>query len=188
MSAYVVDNKTISAMVKAFDVYEVSYKAENYVDTNPFKSRAFIDASALRHDIGQSLLDQNYKSVNYRYNEDTPTPNYKYEDVEIDEGIVYGCIRCYNYQACETDDYFESEIYKSLERLKTKMFERLIRRCGMNTEGWGYPEEPIPDDYEPEEPDVVEVVTANGDIKYAPNYDKFEGWDTLETLMFLNMD
>lgn len=185
MSAYVVDNKTISALAKAFECYEVEYKAENYKDTNPFGCKAFIDVGALRHDIGQSLLDQNYRSVNYRYGEDTKTSEYKFENVPIDEGIVYGCIRCYNYQACETDDYFESDIYKSLERLKAKMLECLIRKCGMDTEGWGYPEEvedePIPD----EEPDVVE--TSSG---FAPNYDKFEamGYDAEETLMLLNMD
>lgn len=180
MSAYVVDNKTISAIAKAFDVYEADYRAENYINTN--KSIVFIDVGALRHDIGQSLLDQNYKSVNYRYNEEEPTPYFEFEDVDIDEGIVYGCIRCYNYQACETDDYFESEIYKSLERLKTKMLERLMHKCGMNTDGWGYPDEPS--DYEcEEEPDVIE--TSQG---YAPNYDKFENWDTMSVLSFLNMD
>lgn len=180
MSAYVVDNKTISALAKAFEQYEVRYEAENYVDTNPFKTNAFVDLGALRHDIGQSLLDQNYKSVNYRYSEDTPTPPFTFEDVDIDEGVVYGCIRCYNYQACETDDYFDSYIFKSLEQLKAKMLERLIRRCGMSTDGWGYPV----DDYEPdEEPDVIE--TASG---FAPNYDKFEGMDAYEVLSLLNMD
>ena len=184
MSAYVVDSKTISALAKAFECYEVEYKAENYKDTNPFGCKAFVDVGALRHDIGQSLLDQNYKSVNYRYGEDTKTPDFKFEDVDIDEGIVYGCIRCYDYQACETDDYFESEIYKSLERLKAKMLERLICKCGMDTDGWGYPEEPS--DYESdEEPDVIE--TSSG---FAPNYDKFEakGFGTEETLVLLNMD
>ena len=178
MSAYVVDNKTISALAKAFERWEVKYKAENYINTNT--SSVFIDVGKLIHDIGQSLLDQNYKSVNYRYNEDTPTPNFKFEDVEIDEGIVYGCIRCYNYQACETDDYYESEIYKSLERLKAKMLERLIRKCGMDTEGWGYPEEPS--DFETdEEPDF---------IGGKPNFDKFEkeGFTTEETLVWLNID
>lgn len=181
MSAYIVDNETISALAKAFDVYEVSYKADNFVNTN---NGIFVNVGRLRRDIGQSLLDQNYKSVNYRYNEDTPTPKFEYEDVEIDEGIVNGCIDCYNYQACETDDYFESDIYRSMLRLKNKMLERLIIRCGMDNDGWGYPvkQEPIPDDYEPEEePDF---------IGNAPNYEKFEtmGFSTEEVLCLLNID
>ena len=183
MSAYVVDNKTISALAKACESYEVKYTAENFVNTNKFGG-IFVDVGRLRHDIGQSLLDQNYRSVNFRYNEDNPTPDFKFEDVDIDEGIVYGCINCYNYQACETDDYFESDIYKSLERLKAKMLERLLYRCGMYTDGWGYPEEQS--NYESdEEPDVIE--TASG---FAPNYDKFDavGISTEEALVLLNMD
>ncbi len=139
MSAYIVDNKTISALAKAFDLYGVKYKAENYNSTNPFGAAWIVDVESMRHDIGQSLLDQNYKSVNARYGEDTETPDFEYEDVEINEGIVHGCIRCYNYQACETDDYFESAIYNSLKNLDYAMYERLIKRAGYNIP-WGYEE------------------------------------------------
>ena len=137
MSAYVVDNKTISAIAKAFETYGVEYKAENLKNTNPFGCAWIIDVESLRHDIGQSLLDQNYASVNYRYSEETETPDFKYEDVEINEGIIKGCIDCYDYQACETDDYFKSDIYKSLQKLKEKLLERLISRQGYEVP-WGY--------------------------------------------------
>lgn len=133
MSAYIVNNETISAIVKGFMTYGVEYEAEGY--KKPIQ--VIIDLQEIRNGIGQSLLDQNYKSVNHRYNEDTKTPEYHYEDVEINEGIVLGCIDCYTYQACETDDYFESLLYHSLIDLKLAMLERFIQEKGYEIP-WGY--------------------------------------------------
>lgn len=130
MSAYIVNDKTIHAIVKGFETYEVEYRAERYNEYNE-------SLQDIKNDIGQSLLDQNYKSVNYRYSKDEKSPIYKYEDVEINEGILLGCIDCYIYQACETDDFFETDLYHSLIRLKTAMLERLIKEKGQKTP-WGY--------------------------------------------------
>lgn len=137
MSAYVVDNKTISALATAFETYGVEYKAENLKDTNPFGVNWLVDVASLRHDIGQSLLDQNYKSVNYRYSEESETPDFQFEEVAINEGIVKGCIDCYTYQACETEGFFETDLYKSLTRLRDKLLDRLISQNGYETP-WGY--------------------------------------------------
>lgn len=133
MSAYIVSNETIHAIVKGFEVYGAEYEAEGY--TRPIQ--IIIDLKEIREGIGQSLLDQNYKSVNYRYRENTETPKYNYEDVEINDGIVLGCINCYIYQACETDDFFDSKLYKSLLRLKEAMLERMIQAKGYDVP-WGY--------------------------------------------------
>lgn len=65
MSAYVVSHETISVLVKGFEIYGVDYKAENY--EKPIQ--LIVDMNELRKGIGQSLLDQNYKSVNQRYSE-----------------------------------------------------------------------------------------------------------------------
>lgn len=127
MSAFIVNNETISVLAKAFVEYGVNFHAEGY--EKPIQ--IIINFKQLYAGIGQALLEQNYRSVNYRYGEDTETPKFEYADVEIDEGIVYGCIACYNYQACETDDYFESDLYGSLLRLKDKMLERMLRREGL---------------------------------------------------------
>lgn len=140
MSAYICDNKTISALAKAFEQYATRERGYDADDYNP--PRGFIiDINDIRQAVGQSLLNQNYASVNDRYGEDTKAPVFQYEDVFINEGIVYGCIRCYEYQSCETDDYFESKIHASMNWLKVAMLERLIRKGGMDTDGWGYPEE-----------------------------------------------
>lgn len=127
MSAYIVSKKTIDAIVKGFEIYDVDYMAENYKAS---------DMQELRNSIGQSLLDQNYKSVNHRYSENTPTPKYEYEDVEVNPGVILGCIACFDYQACETDDYFTSLQYISLLNLKNKMLERYIEKEGFEIP-WG---------------------------------------------------
>lgn len=120
MSAYVVSHETISVLVKAFEIYGVDYKAENINNDLNKKKR-----------IGQSLLDQNYASTNIGYSEKELnsfiTPEFIYKDLDVDAGIIYGCIQCYEYQACETDDYFESKLHFSLMRLKDAMLKRYIR-------------------------------------------------------------
>ena len=133
MSAYIVDNKTISAIVKGFEVYGATYEAEDFISP----MQAFIKEKGVKEGIGQLLLNQNYKSVNYRYNEDEKAPDFKYEDVEINEGILFGCIKCYEYQACETKDYFKSYIHVSLNRLKNAMLKKMIEEKGQKMP-WGY--------------------------------------------------
>lgn len=133
MSAYIVNDKTIHAIVKGFEMYKAEYRAKGYKEP----IQIIIDLQEIRNGIGQSLLNQNYKSVNFRYNENDETPIYNYEDVEINEGILLGCIDCYIYQACETDDFFESELYKSLVNLKNAMLEKMINAKGYEIP-WGY--------------------------------------------------
>lgn len=155
MSAYIVNEETISILAKAFLDYGVEYKAPDYNNKGGFI--VFVDTHTQA--IGQSLLNQNYKSVNYRYNEETPTPRFTYQrsidDKLADLGLIYGCIRCYEYQACETNDYFESDIHKSLMRLKEKLLERAISRLGYDTHKWGYD----PRDYQKAEEKVEEEVS-----------------------------
>lgn len=132
MSAYIVSNKTISAIAKAFVTYGTVYRASNY-----FPKHSMI--KTLRSeitDIGQSLLNQNYASVNARYCEKTQAPKFFFEDVEINEGVAVGCINCYIYQACETPCFETSDLYYSLKRLKDRILERLINKAGQEIP-WG---------------------------------------------------
>lgn len=133
MSAYIVNNKTISAIVKGFRVYNAAFAAEDYKEAASITTGVDITSNAM----GQALVNQNYKSVNFRYSRNTETPKYNYEDVKINEGILLGCIDCYEYQACETDDYFNSEIHYSLLRLKNKILKRMIKEKGQEIP-WGY--------------------------------------------------
>ena len=135
MSAYVVDDKTISALAKAFIDYGVDFKAEDF--TMPSFCGVIFNDDEMKQAVGERLLKANYDSVNYRYSEDNAPHEYKYEDVEINEGIVLGCLNCFNYQACEVDGWEESELYGSLVALRGKLLDRLIKRAGYKVP-WGY--------------------------------------------------
>lgn len=127
MSAYIVDNKTISVLAIAFQKYGVKFEAADYGDLKAF----VMDLHEVRNSIGQALLNQNYASVNYRYDENDRPYKFKCEEVQIDEGIALGCLRNYEYQACETPDYHETRLHRSLMRLQDKLLDRLVERCGM---------------------------------------------------------
>ena len=132
MSAYIVNNETISVIVKGFDDYSVGFMASDY---SP-KAQVIVDYKKQYNEIGQSLLNENYRSVNYRYGEDMKPPKFEYVAVESNEAMLFGCIQCYIYQACETDYFFDSDIYNSLLRLEEAMLERFIGRSGQKIP-WG---------------------------------------------------
>jgi hypothetical protein len=139
MSAYICDNKTISAIVEGVLNYggrDYEFKAEGYKPATGW----LIDLNEQRKAIGQALLEQNYRSVNYCYDENEPTPKFTFEEVKINPSIVVGCIRNYEYQACETPDYYETELHKSLERLKTCILYRVCEQH-YGEMPWGYPDD-----------------------------------------------
>lgn len=143
MSCYVVDKKVIDLMVSwIFD--HNNYKAENY-SYNGYGGILF-NVKEMRNAIGQSLLDANYDSVNYRYDENRKAPTYEYSEDALKESCkngtyladVYSAIQEYNYQACETENYFESELYHSLQDAKESMLVRLLKQKCPNADGWGF--------------------------------------------------
>ena len=133
MSAYIVNNETISVIAKGFVEYGVPFSAKDYLP----EVQVIVNFKKMYEDIGQSLLNENFRSVNFRYTEDTKPTNFEYIEVESNEGMLLGCIKCYIYQSCETDTFFESDIYNSLLRLKEAMLERFITKQGQEIP-WGY--------------------------------------------------
>ena len=132
MSCYIVDEETIHAIVKGFMEYQVDFPG-----TDSFSKPYIIFVEDERKRIGQALLAQNYKSYCARYGEEKIIPKYEPADVEIDEGIVYGCITCYEYQASETPGYYESSIHEALDVLKSRIEIRLFKKLGMKVP-YGY--------------------------------------------------
>ena len=76
-------------------------------------------------DLGQLLWDENYRSVNARYNEDEKAPEYVFEPLE--RGKVptiwqaYSGIDTYEYQACEADDWYTTPAFRFCVALKDKL-------------------------------------------------------------------
>lgn len=132
MSAYIVSDDTISVIVKGFEKYGVVYKAENY---KPEPS-AIIFRQEKNNAIGQSLLEYNYRSVNVRYNRNDHPHEYVFKDIEIDEGMLFGCINCFIYQSCEIPLFYHSVIYSVLNQLRYSMAVSLIKEKGLEIP-WG---------------------------------------------------
>jgi hypothetical protein len=76
--------------------------------------------------VGQMLLDQNARSVNDRYREDNAyvyayaRPQHTWLPVH-----VLGAISCYEYQACESPDWRDTEAKAFCDALRDKMIHRL---------------------------------------------------------------
>lgn len=138
MSCFICDDETISALVKGFNTYGVLFAKDEFrLDSMKYSRRTKFML------MGQLLLEENIKAYEFRYGEKLKGNEYRsfeFKDVTIDEGIVYGCIRCYNYQLLELPEWESSDIFYSLERLQLKIVERLIDKCGQSM-SWGYPNE-----------------------------------------------
>jgi hypothetical protein len=77
--------------------------------------------------VGQVLLNENFRSVNYLYRRDTETPAFqlarlrrRYTPVE-----VLKALGCYSYQACETPDWKATDAYTIVQMLKTRAISQL---------------------------------------------------------------
>lgn len=139
MSCYVVSDKTISVIAKAFVIYGVDFKDKSY-QLDDFD---LILVNGRFPKIGKCLLRQNLLSYYARYQDektlkhiDEEVEKFKYEDVELNPGLIYGCIECYDYQACETKGYETSQIHYSLMRLKDKVARKFIEQNGYEIP-WG---------------------------------------------------
>lgn len=118
MSAYIVSNETINCIINGM-----------------IDNRIIGVLSA--EIIGQALLDQNYASVNYRYDEQTKPEKFHFErkddmfgGILIDvanaytDTEIFGCIQCWQYQSCEDPNHRETEAWRYVERLERVLIEK----------------------------------------------------------------
>lgn len=117
MSAFIVDNAHIDALV----TYAVDKRVSYY-----FNQRTSIDLFNAT-EIGQKLLDENTRSVNYRYNEEDTAERYAYKQWvrPLAAVAVIKAIDCLDYQCCETDDWRQTEAFAILQAIKEAAVENL---------------------------------------------------------------
>lgn len=138
MSCFICNDETLSAISKAFIEYRVDFSFKNFDIENELRHK-----ETRMKIIGQILLNENIKAYKYRYGDsfkDIKKGIFRLKNVAIDEGIVFGCIRCYNYQLLELPGWESSDVYYFLQRLQLKIVKRLIDKCGQEM-SWGYPNE-----------------------------------------------
>lgn len=102
------------------------------------------DRISTRHDndqLGQVLVNENYRSVNYRYRAKDEPPRYSwrptlrpFKPVEI----LKAC-DCYDYQSCETEDYDSTEAARIIQQIRSKAIRNLP---GYESAAWDIRDEP----------------------------------------------
>ncbi len=116
MSAFILSNKHINVLVNA--VINIANQNDGHIQIlNDDKIKLFTLDEA-----GQALIDQNYRSYNTRYNIDNleQTPIYKfYYEAKAYKGVqILKACSCYDYQSCETNDYYETDAHKIIDDIR----------------------------------------------------------------------
>lgn len=90
-------------------------------------------------EIGRMLWEENFRSVNHRYDESEPVPEYRFartEDKPIVE-VLKG-IDCYEYQSCEHDEWESSAAKRFCDSLRDTLIGKLP---GYDAAPWGWEEQ-----------------------------------------------
>jgi hypothetical protein len=101
MSAWIVSKRHIDALVTGLVRSEVVSPAE-YGDEDK---------------LGALLWEECHRSVNYRYGESEPTPDYAFERLDVEPVSLLKQAACYQYQSCEHPEWGHSNAYEWTQRL-----------------------------------------------------------------------
>ena len=131
MSAWVCSDETIAGILRAAAPGSIGYAATYYWngDTRHINTRL--------EEVGQILVDENYRSVNFRYEERGDEPHvYKHSHLsqEMTAVQIIKLCNCYRYQVCEPDDYKETEAWAIVSSLRDRA---IITLPGYDAAEWG---------------------------------------------------
>ncbi len=128
MSAYQVSNDTIDYIITAARAWRLA--EDGYL---PYETRNITDS-----ELGQILVSENVRSVNYRYNDNDEAETYTYRRVNYDSikaVDVLKSIQCLNYQSCETEDWQTTMAYKVCKAVESGAIAHLP---GYRDAAWGW--------------------------------------------------
>lgn len=117
MSAYICDTETWKTVLKGFTKYGDLRTTQDNLD-----------------DMWRKIVQLNYDSVNYRYNENarpdfevfkapTELEMWRYQPTDVE---IFEAIQEYTYQSCELPDYHHYEAYYRCDWVKTAMLRKLL--------------------------------------------------------------
>lgn len=129
MSAFIVSHDHIDALVTFAVHHKLRYRANDRM----------IDITADNAtEVGAILLQENTRSVLYRYRgrtedtapgrKDETVANYVFRSFERIKllpqhklvGLILSGCSCFDYQACETEDYEQSTAYRIIDAIRTE--------------------------------------------------------------------
>lgn len=86
---------------------------------------------------GQELMDQNYASVNHRYDEGEKPKRYQYEEYHgtLSEARLLAAVGCYEYQSCEDPGWKHSRAYQICQALKEMAIHKITENQGWEIKG-----------------------------------------------------
>lgn len=114
MSAFIVSEKHIHVIVTAL-------KRQECWSTKEILKKYNQDLNL----IGKILWSENFRSVNYRYDENSKTPNYEFAQIYVSYYQVIKAIDCLKYQSCEHEDWEFSEAKNILDKLENVIFHKI---------------------------------------------------------------
>lgn len=130
MSAHVLDDENLNAILRGckhyFRILNLNINAETFC--------LGFDKDLSR--IGQILKEENYRSVNTRYDEETKPDAFKYKD----SSPLYSVVQllklcdCYEYQSCESSDYVNTNACTIINRIRKNLIAHLP---GYDDAHWG---------------------------------------------------
>ena len=118
MSAFVVSNNHINSIVRWASVNNIAF---SYGPNQIWRVPGNEDATA------QMLLDENVRSVNFRYKESTEPESIKFQNTApmLTPMGVLKAIHCLEYQSCETDEWERTKAARLLATIEREAIYRL---------------------------------------------------------------
>lgn len=149
MSAFIVEDETISAVLYFYQWAKMERTStfipdealERYEDGTPIEPGL--------EDLGQIILDENYRAVNYRYRNETGKAHkfklnkqfkalHQYKPT-IEPLQCVKLINCIQYQLAEPDDYKSTKAYELLDLINSYAVESIP---GYGDLPWSEPDDP----------------------------------------------
>jgi hypothetical protein len=125
MSAYIVENETISKIIDALGEATSSFYR---FPTPPQSLQVNTRAEAIV--LGQRMLDMNTHSVNERYAVNhgaVESPIFVYKSLPAHSALeVYKALRCFLYQSCEGNTPQVNPLFNELETFAKDLAEHIV--------------------------------------------------------------
>lgn len=116
MSAFILDENHIRVII--------SYAIENGARiSHPTTYGLWVDVTP---EHGQILVDENYASVNYRYDKNNEPYTYQHKPVHKNFVQVIKAVDCYVYQSCEHPQFYRSQAYEIVQAIKEQAFRKML--------------------------------------------------------------
>lgn len=120
MSAFIVSNDHISAIVSSYNFSELKYISEKYL------GQFDLSTDEMRSLVGLILLKENVKSVSWRYKEINPDPSYSFKLTKKNPIEVIKLVQSLEYQSCEHETFEQSKAFRILKYTIQKEIEKIL--------------------------------------------------------------